>query len=241
MRSLAAAEGWLYVDIHVGSIVRSGDRGTTWEPVDAAIHRDVHQVVTCPKAPERVYANTADAVFVSDDRGSTWRHCADGVGARYGRAIAVHDDDPDLLLASLSRGPHEGEGRLYRSVDGGVSWRHLTTGFPPFVEGNIDTACVAFGSGEAADLWNGAVDSALAGRGWLVETLHPIDEPGYCRINEYDFSRHIRYLAQLGESAWVAPIGEVGERIRTWRRTVVQVVKSTDQMHELAMNKNFLT
>ena len=91
-------------------------------------------------------------------------------------------------------------------------------------------------SGEPADLWNGAVDSTLAGRGWLVETLHPIDEPGYCRINEYDFSRHIRYLAQLGESAWVAPIGEVGERIRTWRRTVVQVVKSTDQMHELAMS-----
>ena len=151
VRSLATAEGWLYADIHVGSIVRSGDRGATWEPVDAAIHRDVHQVVTCPKAPERVYANTADAVFVSDDRGSTWRHCADGVGARYGRAIAVHDDDPDLLLASLSRGPHEGEGRLYRSVDGGVSWRHLTAGFPPFIAGNIDTACVAFGSGEAAD------------------------------------------------------------------------------------------
>ena len=91
-------------------------------------------------------------------------------------------------------------------------------------------------SGEAADLWYGAVDSALVGRGWLVETIHPIDERGYCRINEYDFSRHIRYLAQLDQSAWVAPIGEVGERIRTWRRTVVQVVKSTDQMHELAMS-----
>jgi hypothetical protein len=152
VRSLADGEGgWLYADIHVGGIVRSGNRGETWEPVDAAIHRDVHQVVTCRKAPERVYANTADAVFISDDRGSTWRHCVDGVGARYGRALAVHGDDPDLLLASLSRGPHEGEGRLYRSVDCGLSWRHLTAGFPPFIEGNIDTACVAFGSGEAAD------------------------------------------------------------------------------------------
>jgi hypothetical protein len=153
VRSLAAdADGrWLYADIHVGSIVRSGDRGETWEPVDSAIYRDVHQVVTCPAAAEHVYANTADAVFVSSDRGSSWRHCVDGVGARYGRALAVHEEDADLLLASLSRGPHEGEGRLYRSVDGGASWRHVTAGFPPFIEGNIDSFCVAFGAGEADD------------------------------------------------------------------------------------------
>lgn len=152
VRCLADAEGgWLYADIHVGSIARSGDRGETWEPVAATIHRDVHQIVTCPKAPERLYANTADAVFVSQDRGSNWRHCVDGLGARYGRALAVHEQDPDLLLASLSRGPHEGEGRLYRSIDGGTSWQHITAGFPPFIEGNIDTFCVAFGAAEAAD------------------------------------------------------------------------------------------
>jgi photosystem II stability/assembly factor-like uncharacterized protein len=152
VRCLADAEGgWLYADIHVGSIVRSGDRGETWEPVAATIHRDVHQIVTCPKSPDRLYANTADAVFVSQDRGSSWHHCAEGLGARYGRALAVHEQDPDLLLASLSRGPHEGEGRLYRSIDGGVSWQHVTAGFPPFIEGNIDTFCVAFGAAEAAD------------------------------------------------------------------------------------------
>ncbi|MDA0335801.1 MAG: hypothetical protein O2782_11590, partial [bacterium] len=33
VRCLADAEGgWLYADIHVGSIARSGDRGETWEP-----------------------------------------------------------------------------------------------------------------------------------------------------------------------------------------------------------------
>ncbi len=152
VRSLADAEGgWLYANIHVGGIVRSGDRGETWEPVAAGIHRDVHQIVTCPAAPERLYANTAEAVFVSEDRGSSWRHCVSGVGARYGRALAVHEADPDLLLASLSRGPHEGEGRLYRSADAGASWQHINVGFPPFIVGNIDTFCVAFGAAEAAD------------------------------------------------------------------------------------------
>lgn len=152
VRSLADSQGrWLYANIHVGSVVRSTDRGESWEPVHDALHRDVHQIVTCPKAPERLYANTADAVFISDDRGSSWRHCVQGLGARHGLALAVHAEDPDLLLASLSRGPHDGEGRLYRSEDAGNSWRHINVGFPPFIDGNIDTFCVAFGTGDAAD------------------------------------------------------------------------------------------
>lgn len=153
VRCLAAdADGRrVYADIHVGSIVRSGDRGESWAPVADSIHRDVHQVVTSPAAPERVYANTADAVFISQDGGDSWRHCTDGLGASYGRALAVHEQDADLLLASLSRGPHEGEGRLYRSTDAGASWQHVTAGFPPFLEGNIDSFCVAFGTGDAAD------------------------------------------------------------------------------------------
>ena len=152
VRSLADSEGRvLYAGIHVGSIAVSEDRGQTWGAVPDVLHRDVHQVVTSPAAPTRVFANTADAVYVSDDCGQTWFQRAQGLGARYGRAIAVHADDADLLLASISRGPHEGEGRLYRSTDAGATWRHVTAGFPPFLEGNIDSFCVAFGSGEAAE------------------------------------------------------------------------------------------
>ncbi len=159
--TLAYADGgWLYADIRVGGIVRSADRGDTWEPVGPGIHREAHQIAVCPAAPERLYANTADAVFVSPDRGASWTHCVNGLGARYGLALAVHDHDPDLLLASLSRGPQEGEGRLYRSVDGGQSWQHINAGFPPFIEGNIDAGCVAFGSAEAAD------------RAWAAEGEH---------------------------------------------------------------------
>ena len=151
VRSLASVEGCLYADIHVGGIVRSRDGGESWEPVEASIDRDVHQVATCAGTPDRVYANTADAVWVSDDQGDTWRHCASGVASRYGRALCVHADDCDLLLASSSRGPHDGEGRLYRSADGGGTWQHLTDGFPPYIDGNIDTFCVAFGTADAAD------------------------------------------------------------------------------------------
>ncbi|MEE2659471.1 MAG: hypothetical protein VX733_13275 [Candidatus Latescibacterota bacterium] len=144
VRSLADSGRSLYADIHVGSIARSSDNGDSWEPVRGDIHPDVHQVATCSAAPDRIYANTADAIFISEDRGDSWRHSVEGFVSRYGRAVAVHPRDPDLLLASVSRGPHKGEGRLYRSADGGESWEHVRGGFPPFVEGNIDTFCLGF-------------------------------------------------------------------------------------------------
>ena len=72
VRSFAHAGNTLYADIHVGSIMRSADRGHSWDSVTAQLDDDVHQVVTCTAAPTRVYANTADAVYVSDDEGQTW-------------------------------------------------------------------------------------------------------------------------------------------------------------------------
>ena len=62
VRSLAHSGDWVFADIHVGSIMRSPDRGATWEPVTPDLHADVHQVATAPMEG-RLYANTADAVL----------------------------------------------------------------------------------------------------------------------------------------------------------------------------------
>lgn len=75
VRSMAkTCDGWVYADIHVGSIMRSKDRGDTWEPVTPELHRDVHEVNTCKGDPDRVYANTYNSVFMSYDRGESWVH-----------------------------------------------------------------------------------------------------------------------------------------------------------------------
>ena len=152
IRSLAsAADGEIiYADIHVGSIMRSENGGRSWSPVEPQLDEDVHQVATCPIAPDRVYANTASAVFVSEDRGRSWAHRGHDLQARYGRAIAVNPADPDGLLASVSDGPHEGRAQLYRSVDGGRHWTHVVTGFPASSPGNIDTFHIAFGADRLA-------------------------------------------------------------------------------------------
>ena len=160
VRSFAkTTDGWVYADIHVGSIMRSPDKGETWEPVTPDLHDDVHQVATSPQAADRVYANTARAVYLSDDRGRSWSHRAEGFPYLYGRAIAVHPDDPDCLLATVSKGPHgDVAGQLYRSDDAGRTWEHVTAGFPETVSHNIDTFHLAFSP--CGHAW-AAVDNAL--------------------------------------------------------------------------------
>jgi hypothetical protein len=147
VRSMARTpDGWLYADIHVGSIMRSPDTGKTWEPVTPELNEDVHQLTTSFEAPDRVYANTADAVWISDDRGESWEQRAEGWPARYGRAIAVHPDDPDLILATVSDGPHGDNvhGKLFRSEDAGKTWTQVKNGFPESTKTNINTNNVRF-------------------------------------------------------------------------------------------------
>ncbi len=147
VRTLAAsADGYVYADIHVGSIMRSGDGGKTWEPVTPTLHEDVHQVATSPAAASRVVANTAAAVYVSDDHGQSWDHRGSDLDDRYGRAVAVHPHRPDVMLATVSDGPHgeDVHGQLYRTDRAGRSWRHVAEGFPASTPKNINTGQVAF-------------------------------------------------------------------------------------------------
>ena len=147
VRSLAdTPDGTVYADIHVGSIMRSADHGRSWQPVTPDLHEDVHQVATCAAAPDRVAANTARAVYLSDDLGRSWSHRGDDLGARYGRAIAIDPTDPDVMLATVSDGPHGDDvhGQLYRTDDAGRTWSHVCDGFPDSTAQNINTSHVVF-------------------------------------------------------------------------------------------------
>lgn len=147
VRSMAmTSDGWVYADIHVGSIMRSPDYGENWEPVNPTLHKDVHEVAICPNDPNRVYANTYLSVYVSEDRGETWSHRSGALKERYGRGIAVHPHDPEILLCGVSDGP-SGEnvhGQLYWTGDAGRSWEHVKDGFPVSTRRNIDTFHICF-------------------------------------------------------------------------------------------------
>ncbi len=147
VRSLAiSGDGWVYTDIHVGSIMRSNDLGETWEPVRPGLHIDVHEVATSNTDSEMVYANTYLSVYVSDDRGESWAHRSENLRNRYGRGIAVNPFDSELLLCGVSNGPRgaDVQGQLYRTTNTGLEWEHVSNGFPIRTKKNIDTFHIAF-------------------------------------------------------------------------------------------------
>jgi photosystem II stability/assembly factor-like uncharacterized protein len=63
-------------------------------------------------------------LVVSNDAGRTWRES--GGGLPPGRAVAIGDDDPDLML-------YAARNRLYLSQDGGRFWRALVVELPEIV------------------------------------------------------------------------------------------------------------
>ena len=60
-------------------------------------------------------------ILISNDAGTTWREAGGGLPA--GRAIAIADEDPDLIL-------YAARNRLYLSQDGGRFWSALTPELP---------------------------------------------------------------------------------------------------------------
>ena len=150
VRTLAKTnDGFCYADIHVGSIMRSPDEGVSWEPVAPELNKDVHQVATCPADDNKVFANTANGVYVSSDRGNSWINRIEGLPVRYGTAIAVDPADPNLMIASVQKGPRGGGAWLCRSDNGGESWTQLNDQLTEET-GRISTGCIAFTDDETA-------------------------------------------------------------------------------------------
>ncbi len=142
-------DGYCYADIHVGSIMRSADEGITWEPVTPELHKDVHQVATCSADDNYVFANTANGVYVSKNRGNSWVNHLDGLPVRYGTAIAVHPSEPDLLIAAVQNGPRGGGAWLCRSENGGKTWTQLNDHLTESTD-RIRTGSIAFTSNGTA-------------------------------------------------------------------------------------------
>ncbi|MCG9129365.1 hypothetical protein JT359_17390 [Candidatus Poribacteria bacterium] len=146
VRTLAKTkDGFCYADIHVGSIMRSNNEGKSWEPVTPDLNKDVHQVATCLADDNRVYANTQNGVYVSVDRGNSWKNRINGLPVRYGTAISVDPEDPDLMIAAVQNGPRGGGAWLCRSEDAGHTWTELNAQFNESTD-RISTGFITFSS-----------------------------------------------------------------------------------------------
>jgi len=102
----------------------------------------VHKIAGHKDAPGRYYIQNHGGwperpgigVLRSDDYGKTWRSIAKGLPSDFGFPIVVHPHDPDIVyvlpLEGMTRTCPGGAPAVWRSENGGDSWKKLAKGFP---------------------------------------------------------------------------------------------------------------
>ena len=163
------ASPWLAA-IRGAGLWRSTDGGASWTASEG-LPTEVYAIRVAPAPSAAIWLATSDGARVSLDGGQTWEDRSGGLEAvRHLRAIEVHPEDPDVLLAGAAPigAPAEGAAprrgtrfALFESTDGGKSWKRVRRGFPEELEYDAivdirhdpaapENAIVALDSGE---LW----------------------------------------------------------------------------------------
>ncbi len=144
---------------HGNGMYRSSDGGRTWAHVGLEQTRQIGRVVVDPRDANRVYVaalghaygpNSERGVFRSKDGGKNWSRVLfkdENTGAI---DLALDPSNPKTILAALwqtrrppwntyppSNGPGSG---LYRSDDGGDTWKAVAGGFPSEKLGRVGIA-----------------------------------------------------------------------------------------------------
>ena len=116
--TVRTASGVYVVDLETEEVLGSGE---DFEPPRVTV--ELPRVVDAAAAGSTVVAvvDRRPPLAISNDAGSTWREA--GGGLPPGFAIAVDDDNPDLMLFAARN-------RLYLSENGGIFWRALVPELP---------------------------------------------------------------------------------------------------------------
>jgi photosystem II stability/assembly factor-like uncharacterized protein len=135
-----------------GGVWKTTDSGATWSPISDGFFKtsSVGALAVADSDPNIIYAgmgeacvrgnaSNGDGVYKSLDGGKTWRHM--GLDQTYHiGAVRVHPKNPDIVyVAALGHlwGPNEERG-VYRSTDGGTTWKQVLTRGPD--AGAVDLA-----------------------------------------------------------------------------------------------------
>ena len=144
VRSITSAGGVLFVNVHVGGILRSDDAGDSWSAT-IDINSDVHEVAVAGDGS--VLAATAWGLARSRDGVRSWTFDDTGLHAPYARAVAVSSEH---VFITASLGPRGGRAAIFRGNLGDAGFEKIHTGLPEWFTDNIDTGCVAADDGIVA-------------------------------------------------------------------------------------------
>jgi photosystem II stability/assembly factor-like uncharacterized protein len=138
-------------------VYKSTDGGKTWTFIGLRNAGQIGSVRVHPQDADVAYVaalgqpfgeNEERGVYRTRDGGRTWQKVL-FINARTGAvSLAVSPSDPNVIYAGAWRGERKpwtiisggpaSETGLYKSTDGGDTWRHLTNGLPQGLIGKID-------------------------------------------------------------------------------------------------------
>ncbi len=129
-----------YVAVASGGVWKTVNAGTTWTPVfDGEGAFSIGAIALDPKNPSTVWVGTGernsqrsvgygDGVYRSDDGGRSWKNVGLKTSEHIGR-IAIDPRDSNIVFVA-AQGPlwsPGGERGLYKSPDGGKTWKPVIT------------------------------------------------------------------------------------------------------------------
>ncbi|MGA3299438.1 MAG: glycoside hydrolase [Candidatus Acidiferrales bacterium] len=152
---VGSGEGLLRPDLSTGDgIYKSEDAGKTWKHLGLRDGQQITNIIVDPHDRNRVFAavlghpygpNAERGVFRSTDGGATWKKILykdENTGAT---DLALDPANSQILYADMwsarrppwtTGGPLEGHaGGLFKSIDGGDTWKPLTAGLPTNEQG----------------------------------------------------------------------------------------------------------
>jgi photosystem II stability/assembly factor-like uncharacterized protein len=174
-------------------VYKSTDAGKTWAMMGLKDSGQVGGIKVHPSNTNTVWLaalgspfgpNEERGIFKTTDGGATWKKTLFVNNETGGRDIEVDWENPDILYAAMYRGFRKGwdiisggpasEGGIYKSSDGGETWKHVTNGLPSDLIGKIDIEIarsnprVLYAMVEALGNQGGLYRSTDAGESWTL-------------------------------------------------------------------------
>jgi photosystem II stability/assembly factor-like uncharacterized protein len=147
---VASGEGLPRPDLAVGDgIYKSSDAGLTWTHLGLRDAQQIPKLVIDPRNPDRLFVaalghpygpNEERGIFRSTDGGRTFDRVLFKDVNTGGKDVDIDPANPDIVYATMweqRQGPWENgawegtNGGVFKSTDGGTTWKPLTQGLPP--------------------------------------------------------------------------------------------------------------
>lgn len=197
---VGSGEGLQRPDLSTGDgIYKSTDAGKTWRHMGLRNGQQIPQIAVDPGNPDRLFvavlghpygSNEERGIFRSGDGGASFQKVLYTDENTGGVDVVLDPSDANVVYAVLwesrlapwENGEFTGPGSgLYKSTDGGATWRHITSGLPTFADDHLGRIGLAVSSSQPrrvfatvqAERHGGLYRSDDAGETWTLINADP--------------------------------------------------------------------